>query len=84
MNYSEIKSQAAYEAAIKLAAGCYQRNLLSGIESISGSTLRGKAGQYRSRYMASAANLLARCRANGIKISEKRGAHGARILVIGE
>jgi len=49
------------EATIRACArGSYQRDLLDGLESWSGSSLKGKAGQYGARYHASRQALLAR------------------------
>lgn len=81
--YAIHNSTGAVDAALRLCRGDYQRNLIRGIESLSGSTLRGKAARYHGRYMASARNLIERCRAAGIAIRETRGAHGKRTLVIG-
>ena len=83
MSYSEIKDQDTYQAALLLARGCYQRALLSGSEALSGATLRGRAKSYGARYAESRRNLLSRCRQAGLAISERRGSHGKRILVIG-
>ncbi len=83
MSFSEILDDGAYEAARKLARGCYQRNLLDGVESLSGSTLKGKAAKYSSRYARSRANYLDRLKTAGIQIDERRGPKGKRILIIG-
>jgi len=82
-DYSEIVDERAYKAALALCRGSYQQNLLRRSEALSGSTLKGKAKRYGARYKASAASLIARCRAHGIRIGERRGEHGKRILVIG-
>lgn len=74
----------AHECAIALARGSYQRDLLDGHESLSGSTLRGTARSYSGRYAVSRAALLARIDAAGIPCTEVRGRHGKRVLVIGE
>ena len=81
--WTEIKSNDAAEKALKLAKGCYQRNLIRGIENLSGSTLKGKARSYGIHYARSRRNFLARVRANGVQVSERKGSRGARILVIG-
>jgi hypothetical protein len=74
---------AAIEVAWPLAKGCYQRALLRGDESLSGSTLRGKASRYSGRYRQSARNLLARVEATGlVRVSERRGPHNRRVLVL--
>lgn len=68
--------------ALRQCRGVYQRNLIDGVESLSGSTLRGKAASYSGRYRESRDNLLARCRAAGIVVGEERGSKGKRILVL--
>lgn len=82
--YAEVRDAKQLELALEQARGCYQYNLLMGHESLSGVTLRGKAKQYSARYKQSRENLLSRCEAAGVAISEKRGDHNKRILVIGE
>lgn len=81
MSYSRVSS-AAKPLALMLARGDYQENLIDGVESLSGSTLKGAAKQYAGRYKASAASLIERLRAAGLHAQEARGAHGKRILVI--
>lgn len=70
------------ETALRVARGCYQRNIIRGVEALSGSTLRGRAARYRGRYKGSAANLLARLRTAGFHVTERRESHGKRVLVI--
>ncbi len=82
-SWSEWRDQAAGEAALKAARGVYQRNLIRGVESLSGSTLRGSAKDWSRRYAASRAAVLGRIRAAGIAVSERIGDRGRRILVIG-
>lgn len=82
-DWSRVEDAEAFEAACKLARGCYQRAILEGNEALSGSTLAGKAKGYGDRYKRSSAALLARLTAAGIPWSEERGEHGKRILVIG-
>lgn len=81
--YAICNDSTAFENALKLARGSYQRNILRGVESLSGSTLRGKAKRFGDRYQISAQNLIRRCRAAGIAIAEARGPRGRRMLVIG-
>jgi hypothetical protein len=78
-----VKNLEAQAEALKLARGCYQYALLTGGESLSGSTLRGKAANFSSRYKMSRENLISRCISAGIKISETTGNNNKRILVIG-
>lgn len=84
MSFSKILDPEAYDAAKKLARGCYQRDLLDGVESLSGSTLKGKAARYGGFYAVSRTNYLKRLRAAGIHVTEERGPKGKRILVIGK
>ena len=79
----EIVDYAAYFDALRLARGSYQRNILRGFESLSGSTLRGKAVSYSGRYRRSSAALLERVAHEGIPWHERIGDHGRRILVLG-
>jgi hypothetical protein len=81
--YNLVHDQKQLEAAIKLARGCYQINILNGVEAISTATLRGKARKFSDRYKISSKNLLERCKKNGISIQEVRGENNKRILVIG-
>ena len=69
-------------AALPLARGSYQVALLRGNESLSGSTLKGRAKTWGARYHESRLSLLARLRAAGFRVTERRAEHGARILVV--
>ena len=86
MNQVETKwacvSESAYEVAAKLVRGCYQQALLNGNESLSGSTLRGKAARYGAHYARSRAAFLARCRRAGLEVVILRQAHGRLVLVL--
>jgi hypothetical protein len=64
-----VRDQAAHQAALKLARGTYQRNLLLGVESWSGSTLKGAARGWGARYNASRTALAARLREAGIPVA---------------
>ena len=66
----------AFEQAMKLARGCYQRDLVRGRETLGGSTLRGEAKTYSRRYQESARNLVARLRAAGVKFEVELGPRG--------
>ena len=68
--------------ALTYARGCFQRNLLWGNERLSLSTLKGKARSYGRLYARSRDNLLARLKAAGFKVGERRGPKGLRILTI--
>lgn len=82
--WTKVESREAFERALKCARGCYQRNLLRGVENLSGSTLRGVARAYGAHYARSRARLLARMTAAGVPWSEVREKRGARILVLGK
>jgi hypothetical protein len=53
---------ATKQRAMQYARGLYQRNLLRGVENVSGSSLKGKAKQWTSAYARSRENLLERLR----------------------
>ena len=73
-----------YDAALACARGSYQRALLQGRESLSGSTLRGKASRYGNKYALSRDNLLRRMTDANVEWCEHRTLRsGRRVLVIG-
>jgi len=81
--WSIIECELAYQVAMHIARGCYQRGLLAGYESLSGSTLRGKAARYRGQYKNSRNNLLyLHLKRAHVNWREDRGPHNRRILVI--
>lgn len=80
-DWSKVEAS-VLDKALALARGCYQRNVILGREAISGSTLRGKARRYSTRYYLSRRNLFARLVKAGLVVDEERGEHGKRILVI--
>ena len=80
-NWSEV-SPIVRREALALCRGAYQRALVDGSESISGSTLKGKAGQYRSHYHRSAGSLIQRMRHAGLRVTVRVAAKNAKILVI--
>ncbi len=79
--WSEVTSD-ALPIAMRCARGIYQRGIVEGRESLSGSTLTGKAREWGGTYARSRANLIDRMRAAGLAVSERRGDYGARILVV--
>ena len=83
MSYSEIRDAESYALALAACRGTYQRNVVEGVEALSGATLRGAARAWGGRYAASRRALLARLTAAGVPWCEARGDHGRRILVIG-
>ena len=82
MSWTIVIDPEVLDRALKLARGSYQTNLLLGRESLSGSTLKGKAADYAGHYRISRDNLLSRLTKKNIPWCEER--HGSRrILVIG-
>lgn len=71
------------QAALKLARGSYQRALIYGTESWSGSTLRGKAREYGARYAKSRRALIERLMDNDLAFLVKE-ANGKIELHFGE
>lgn len=70
--------------ALECARGPYQINVIQGVESLSGATLRGVAASYGGHYAASRTHLLDRMTAAGVIWSERRATRtGRRVLVIG-
>jgi len=71
--------------ALKLCRGCYQRSLVERGETLGGSTLRGKARQYKGRYQESARSLLDRLDKAGVpydvKLGPRGGYHCARLIL---
>jgi hypothetical protein len=78
-----VLDESAHEAALDLAKGSYQWDLLQGYENLSGSTLKGKARKYSARYHESRRSLFERMDAAGIPHCEAKGPRGRRVLVIG-
>jgi hypothetical protein len=64
------ESKAIY-AALKLAKGSYQRNIILGIESLSGSTIRGTARDWKGKYFQSRDSLLRRLRTAEVPFAEQ-------------
>jgi len=79
----DVRDEKALERALDLCKGEYQRNLVLGYESLSGSTLRGASVRWNSKYYASRDSLIKRLRDSGIQVSERRDECRRRILVIG-
>jgi hypothetical protein len=86
MSYSDLShlSPADRKRCLEACRGDYQRGIVLGSESLSGSTLTGKAASWGSHYKASRSNLVRRLEAlPGIVVTEERRGKGrARILVL--
>jgi len=82
--WSIVRDPDAYRAALAIAKGPYQESIIAGDESVSGSTLTGKAKRYGSSYARSRKALLARLREAGIPHCVTIGANRRHVLVIGE
>jgi hypothetical protein len=76
-------TQEEQDRALALCKGSYQRGIVLGNESISGSTLKGSAATYSGKYRASSAALISRLRMAGIPVIERREDHNKRILYFG-
>ncbi len=70
------------QKASSLARGAYQRGLLAGTESWTGSTLGGPATEWTDSYEVSRNHLLARLQQAGLELAFENVA-GKRILVVG-
>lgn len=77
-----VECELAQKVALAVARGCYQRGLARGEENLSGSTIRGTAARWGSRYKASRENFLARLDDWGVLWREEKHAHGKRVLVL--
>lgn len=75
-------SKAVRDAALALARGCYQRDLVWGWARWSGADLKGKAKKWGAKYARSRANLVGRLLANGFQVEEIKRAHGLRTMHI--
>jgi len=77
-----VSTKEAFDKSLSLCKGEYQKNLIRGIENLSGSSLSGKAKSYSGRYKRSRENLLKRLQDNGLFLRELTGKHNKRILYI--
>ena len=82
-SYAIINDTAVLDQALSLCRGSYQRDVLLGRESLSGSTLKGKAKSYGGKYKASAASILRKCQLAGLAVREESGPHNKRLVVVG-
>ena len=67
MSWTIAECQGCLAKALKLAKGTYQEDLLKGFEALSGSTLKGKAGQYVGSYAKCRSALIKRLHDAGIQ-----------------
>ena len=79
-----MTAAAAIVAALPLALGCYQRDILTGAARLSGADLRGRAKRYASRYSRSRCAILNRLTAAEIPWRVEVQEHGLRMLVLGD
>jgi|APSaa5957512622_1039677.scaffolds.fasta_scaffold01315_10 hypothetical protein len=73
-------TDADFELAMKVAKGAYQDHLLTGHEALSGSTLKGTAKRWSSKYAASRDKLLKSLTAAGVPWMKVR--HKNRVLLV--
>lgn len=71
-----------FNLAMRCARGKYQQNLLLGLESVTGSTLKGKASKWPGRYHNLRQELFQRMREAGVVFSE-HWMERRKVLVIG-
>ena len=82
--FVKVYDASVQEAALRLCKGSYQRNIVLGRESLSGSTLKGKAKNWSMKYAHSRNALLLRFKEAGLSVHEEQQDHGRRVLVFGE
>jgi hypothetical protein len=73
MSHTLVEDDELLREALKCARGRYQRNIILGTESTSGSTLKGKARDWANKYKQSRESLLHRLRTAGILVALDRG-----------
>ena len=71
-----------YATALNCCRGDYQRDLLHGVENLSGTTITGRTKTRYGQYGKIRATVIRRWRKAGLTVSERIEAHGARILVL--
>lgn len=79
---STLITPKAFVAAIVCAKSPYQRDVLYGDATWSGSELRGKAKKYGGRYHHSREALLGRLREAGLSVERTTGAKGRIVVVV--
>jgi len=81
-SWTAVLDPEAEKKALRLCRGKYQRELVMGRESLSGSTLKGKAAKWSGRYYRSRCALMERLQKAGVG-REAIAPSGRRVLVIG-
>jgi hypothetical protein len=82
--YVRVESREAWERAMALAKGRFQRCILNGDQSVSLPELKWASRRIVSSYVTSLEHLLVRVRKAGILIGEERDEYGRQRLVIGD
>ena len=87
--FTQVDNYQTFKKAMSQCRGIYQRNIILGHEAISGSTLKGTARgygyfykQYRYALLRFRTNLFKRLTIVGIQVSEVKGTHNKRVLVL--
>jgi len=79
-----MNKEQATEAALRIARGTYQKDIVTGREAWSGASLRGAAKLYGSKYKASRLNLLSRIQSAGIPARICVGKNNKLTLELGD
>lgn len=80
--FSQFDNHKTYWDATQHARGSYQLAILDGVEAISGSTLRGRARKWSSKYKASAWSLLGRLRNAGFTVEVVKGKFNRHVVSV--
>jgi hypothetical protein len=80
--FSQFDNLMTYNDACLYARGSYQQGLLDGVEAISGSTLRGQARKWKSKYKESSDALIRRLKRNGFKVEIVIGKFRRHVLSV--
>ena len=81
--WSLVLNRYSYSSALDCTKGCYQEDLINGWHSLSGSTLKGEAKRWKSRYAESRDALLNRLFHANVAHCEAIGPNNRRVLVLG-
>ncbi len=80
--FAQFDSDRTFAAAMQHARGDYQENLLRGIEAYSGSTLKGTAKKWSTKYRHSALALIDRLRHAGFEVEIVVGPNRRHVLSV--